>query len=125
MKTRAEKQQKNLKRDLFSLEKLYPIGEFTDAWCFEIVKNNIGWYPSIYDIQENGKPVFLHNNCLPCKNGGVEHLENIKKHYPINFSNAMNLSKKLSSYWGRDEVAFYTNFGRELGQESTCESCAW
>lgn len=27
-----------------------------------------GGINSIYDIKENGKRVFTHNNCLPCKN---------------------------------------------------------
>lgn len=125
MKTRAKRQQTTMKRDLFSLEKLYPIGNYSDDWCFEIVRKYIGWFPKIYDIQENGKPVFHHNNCLPCKNGNLKDLENIKKHFPVEFKNAMFLSQKLSSYWGRSEADFYSNFGRELGQESTCESCAW
>lgn len=125
MQTRAKRQQITMKRDLFSLEKLYPIGNYSDEWCFEIVKNHIGWYPKIYDIRENGKRVFHHNNCLPCKNGYVKDLENIKKYFPLEFENAMSTSKKLSAYWGRNEAEFYSNFGRELGQESTCESCTW
>ena len=126
MKTRAEKQQKNMERTLFSLDKLYPIGEFSDEWCFEIVDRLIGWHPAIYDIvNEKNKRIFNHNNCLPCKNGYVEDLSNIQKHFPTEFSNAMITSQKLSKYWGRSEADFYTTFGRELGQESTCKSCAW
>jgi 3'-phosphoadenosine 5'-phosphosulfate sulfotransferase (PAPS reductase)/FAD synthetase len=125
MKTRAKRQQKKMERSLFSLDKIYPIGDYTNEWCFEIVKKHIGWFPLIYDIKENGKPVFAHNNCLPCKNGYVKDIENVKKHFPVEFENAINLSKKLSAYWGRSEADFYTAFGRELGQESTCESCTW
>src|SRR5688572_17948921 len=35
---------------MFEAVKEYPIGNFTDEWCFEIVKKHIGWYPAIYDI---------------------------------------------------------------------------
>ncbi len=125
IKTRGKRQQKKMERTLFSLDKIYPIGHYSNEWCFEIVKKHIGWFPLIYDIKENGKPVFAHNNCLPCKNGYVKDIENVKKHFPIEFENAINLSKKLSAYWGRSEADFYTTFGRDLGQESTCKSCAW
>ena len=125
LKRRAEKQNKDKQLNLFSLQKLYPIGSYSDEWCFEIVTKHIGWHPKIYNILENGKRVFKHNNCLPCKSGNVSDLENVKKYFPNEFQNAMLTSRKLSSYWGRSEADFYSNFGRELGQESTCKSCAW
>lgn len=128
MKTRAEKQQKRLKKtnDLFQLKKIYPIGEFTDEWCFEIVKKHIGWHPAIYDIMdENGKRVFKHNNCLPCKNMYTEEFENVKKYYPDYYFTAIKLSYELSKYWGRDKDQFYMNFGRDLGQDSTCGNCVF
>lgn len=126
LKKRMGKQQKNLNRDLFAIEKYYPIGEFTDAWCFEIVDRHIGWHPAIYDIvDENGDRVFSHNNCLPCKNMDMDDLKAVKKHYPVYHSRAMQTSKKLKAYYGRDKAAFYTTFGRDLGQDSTCKDCVW
>ena len=126
LKKRANRQQKNIENDLFSLRKDYPIGEFTDEWCFEIVKKHIGWYPAIYDIKdENGKRVFKHNNCLPCKNMNTDEIENVKKYYPEHYAKAIELSYKLSRYWGRDKDEFYMTFGRDLGQESTCGACSF
>lgn len=120
-----------------TLLKEYPIGEFTDEWCFEITKKHIGWYPKIYDIKwteqdyldgicrknEIGKRVFKHNNCLPCKNMTIKELEAVKRHYPEYYDEAMKLTDKIKRYWGRDEAMFYSTFGRDLGQESTCETC--
>lgn len=126
LKKRAGKQQAGLQRDLFSLEKFYPIGRFTDEWCFEIVDRCIGWHPAIYDIKDSeGKRVFKHNNCLPCKNMYPEDLQAIREHYPGYFAAAMQTSEKLKAYWGRDADAFYSEFGRELGQDSTCSHCKW
>ncbi len=124
LKRRAKGQKKNIEQDLFSLSKYYPIGDFTDEWCFEIVKKHIGWYPLIYDIKdEKGNRIFKHNNCLPCKNMYPHELEAIKKHYPQYFERAMQTSAKLKAFYGRDEAEFYTTFGRDLGQESTCSNC--
>lgn len=126
LKRRAGRQQKNIQSDLFSLEKHYPIGEFTDEWCFEIVDRNIGWHPKIYDIKdENGKRLFKHNNCLPCKNMTVEEMEIVKEYYPELHQKAMDLSVRLQKYWGRDADKFYSTFGRDLGQPTTCETCRW
>jgi len=126
LKRRANKQQANLQVDLFGLQKQYPIGEFTDEWCFEIVDKYIGWHPVIYDIVDNeGKRVFKHNNCLPCKNMYPADIEAVKQYYPEYYMQAMNLSAELGSFWGRDEAVFYATFGRDLGQESTCETCKW
>jgi 3'-phosphoadenosine 5'-phosphosulfate sulfotransferase (PAPS reductase)/FAD synthetase len=126
LKRRAGNQQKNLSQpNMFhNLEKHYPIGDFSDEWCFEIVKKHIGWYPKIYDIRdESGKRVFKHNNCLPCKNMYPKDLSAIRTHFPKFFDNAMKTSEKLKKHWGRDSAEFYTEFGRELGQESTCNTC--
>ena len=139
LKRRSEKQQKTMQKDLFSLEKHYPIGEYDDEWCFDIVKRLIGWYPAIYDIlytyadyengycslREVGSRVFKHNNCLPCKSGNIRDLENVKRYFYSLFQNAIGLSRRIEAYWGRSFDDFYSKFGRELGQESTCESCAW
>jgi hypothetical protein len=112
---------------MFEADKVYPIGNFDDEWCFEIVKQAVGWYPKIYDlIDSNGKRLFKHNNCLPCKNMTNEDLELVKQYFPWHWQEAMRLSVDLSRHWGRDSAEFYTTFGRpELGQESTCETCKW
>lgn len=129
LKRRTEKKQKAIQKaqptmDLWNVQKIYPIGEFSDEWCFGIVKKHIGWWPKIYDIKdENGKRIFKHNNCLPCKNMYPHELEAIKEHYPKYFEQAMKLSNKLKAHYGRDKAEFYATFGRDLGQESTCEVC--
>lgn len=123
LKRRAKGQKNYGKSDLFALEKQYPIGSFSDEWCFEIVDKYIGWHPAIYDIVKEGKRVFNHNNCLPCKNMYPHQIENVKEHYPEYYIKAIELSAELGRFWGRDEAEFYTRFGRDLGQESTCEYC--
>lgn len=111
---------------MFEAKKVYAIGEFTDEWCFEIVKKYIGWYPAIYDIKdEKGKRIFKHNNCLPCKNMNKKDFEAVEKYYPEYYNEASQLSKRLGKYWGRSVDDFHISFGRELGQESTCETCEW
>lgn len=126
LKKRTSRQQNKLQDELFGLEKQYPIGEFTDEWCFEMALKHIGWYPAIYDIKdENGKRVFKHNNCLPCKNMSTKDMEAVKKHYPEYHNRAMQLSAELGKHWGRNEAEFYTTFGRDLGQDSTCKDCVW
>ncbi len=124
LKRRSGGQKKKMQADLFSLKKHYPIGEFTDDWCFEIVKQEIGWYPAIYDIlDENGKRVFKHNNCLPCKNMYPHEYEAVKIHFPSYYSKALQLGVDLRRHWGRTPDDFYFTFGRDLGQESTCGNC--
>lgn len=152
LKRRSERQQKNAPVDLFSLSKEYPIGEFTDEWCFEIVEKEIGWYPEIYKHKWNDpdfmefvkdnlhrfpedqqtqilkkigseKRVFKHNNCLPCKNMYPWEILAIEFFYPEYYKEAMRLTSDLERYWGRVEDDFYLTFGRDLGQDSTCNSC--
>lgn len=126
LKRRGHRQKKAVTVDMFGMEKRYIIGEFTDEWCMEICKRHIGWYPAIYDIvDENGRRVFAHNNCLPCKNMTPEEIEAVKKYFPAHYLKAMQLSAELGKYWGRDEAEFYTRFGRDLEQEKTCENCKW
>lgn len=123
---RSSKQQANLQQDLFSLQKHYPIGAFSDEWCFEIVKKHIGFYPAIYDIRDSkGRRIFKHNNCLPCKNMYPEDIEMVKIYFPWHYLQAIKLSSDLTSYWGRDEAEFYSTFGKDLGQDTTCEQCKW
>lgn len=125
--------------NLFSLGKHYPIGNMSDEDCFEIVLKHIGWYPEIYNIRwaiedfeqllckknQIGKRVFSHNNCLPCKNNTLEDMQNVKRFYPKYHQNAMQTTNKLQLYWGRDEAEFYSTFGKDLGQEVTCDNCKW
>lgn len=154
LKRRGDNQQKNKDKGLFSLDKQYPIGEFTDDWCFDIVYRNIGWYPKLYthswddtdfnmwvilnkkfwpaaivkDINsriKKGGRIFKHNNCLPCKNMYPWEMICIEYFYPEYHKSAMLLSERLQKYFGRDKDLFYATFGRELGQESTCGNCVW
>jgi 3'-phosphoadenosine 5'-phosphosulfate sulfotransferase (PAPS reductase)/FAD synthetase len=126
LKKRSQRQISKIEVKLFEAEKHYPIGDFTDEWCFEIVEKYIGWYPLIYKIlDEKGRRIFLHNNCLPCKNMTLNQMEAVKRFYPSYHRDAMRLTDKLNSYWGRSEAEFYATFGRDLGQESTCEACKW
>lgn len=124
LKRRSKGQISAQRKDIFSLVKKYPIGEFTDEWCFDIVKKHIGWYPQIYGIiNDKGERVFKHNNCLPCKNMYPKDIENVRQYYPEYYQRAIKLSSELGKYWGRNEVDFYTKFGRDLGQENTCQNC--
>lgn len=110
------------KNDLF-MQTVFPIKDFTDEWCFEIVKKHLGWYSPIYDIfDEKGKRVFKHNNCLPCKNMNLNQLEDVEKYYPEYWRRAKTLSDKLNAYWGRNAEEFYTTFGRDY-ESISCESC--
>ena len=102
----------------------FPISSFNDDWCFKVVDKYIGWHPAIYDIKnDDGERVFTHNNCLPCKNMETQQFNDVKKYYPKYHQEAMKLSALLSAHWGRSEAEFYSTFGRDLGQESTCEAC--
>lgn len=138
LKRRAGNQQQSVEQgSLFPLSKIYPIGEFTDEWCFEIVDRLIGWHPALYDIlftqedceqglcnkKEIGTRVFKHNNCLPCKNMYPHQIAAVKKYYFAYYMEAIKLSAKLGKFWGRNADEFYTTFGRDLGQEITCKGC--
>lgn len=121
----SEKRRANKsKSDLF-LEKQFPILDKSNEWCFEIVQKEIGWYPEIYDIKnENGKRLFTHNNCLPCKNMNTKDFARVREYFPAYWSKAMDLSDKLKRHWGRKEAEFYTEFGRDnTGNEQPCELC--
>ena len=102
-----------------------------------MVKKYIGWWPALYDLiwseedyleglcekSDIGKRIFKHNNCLPCKNMYPKQIKAIKKYFPPYYLKAIKLSADLGSFWGRNEAEFYTKFGRDLGQDSTCEAC--
>ncbi len=139
LKRRLSKQKAKSQDALWQLEKQYPIGAFTDEWCFEIVMKHIGWYPAIYDLkwteedfneglcdkEDIGKRIFKHNNCLPCKNMDTKDMGAVKKYFPEKHNKAIELSAELGKHWGRDKAEFYTMFGRDLGQDSTCKDCVW
>lgn len=42
----------------------------------------------------------------------VDEMRLVEYYYPEFFAQAMKLSDKLTTYWGRDKVGFYTTFGR-------------
>lgn len=108
------------------LTKEFPIGLLDDDWCFEIVDRHIGWHPAIYDLKdENGKRLYNHNNCLPCKNMYVKDMKNVAINYPDKMQAASELSKKLNAYWGRDAQKYYTEFGKEDYEPQQCEICAF
>lgn len=89
--------------DLF-FRKEYPILNIPNEACFSIVKQNIGWYPAIYDIRdEKGKRVFTHNNCLPCKNMTTKQMQQTKLHYPDYYDRAMEVEQNTGSYFGRSK----------------------
>lgn len=99
---RAKRAMNAGKNDMF-FKKEFPILGKDDDWCFEIVKRNIGWYPAIYDIKENGKRVFTHNNCLPCKNMTPKQLKATKKYFPDKYARALEVEKITGSYFGRSK----------------------
>ncbi len=109
--------------DMF-MTKAFPIEMFDEEWCFEIVRKLIGWYPFIYDIRSiDGKRLFKHNNCLPCKNMTIEQMEAVAYWFPIYMAKAHELSIKLQVYWGRDADAYYTTFGKPDYESDQCEVC--
>lgn len=135
--TRAAKQQKQ-GQDLF-ISKQYPILDFDDEWCFEIVDRLIGWHPAIYDIRwdeedykyglcklaDIGKRVFRHNNCLPCKNMTTNQLASVKRHFPNKWLNAQITAEKIQGFWGRNKAEYYSKFGKDEYNGDPCEHCAF
>lgn len=111
-------------------EKLFPIIDQENEWCFKIVKEKIGWYPKIYDIRDNiGSRVFKHNNCLPCKNWREKDYANGNKFFPEKMKPAIELQNELQAHFGRNENDIYTTFPKkdwetnEIGQ--TCDYCGF
>lgn len=99
---RAKRALKAGQNDLF-FQKEFPILGKDDDWCFEIVLRNIGWYPAIYDIMENGRRVFTHNNCLPCKNMTPKQFQSVAKYFPDKYARALEVEKQTESYFGRSK----------------------
>lgn len=145
-KRRVKNMQSKGADNLF-MSKQFPILQQDNEWCFDVVKDCVGFYPAIYDLRWNdegfidfvkanlyrfdeatqhslrkkfgkNKRVFTHNNCLPCKNMQLDDLLVVEYFYPRHFEKAMRLSTDLKKYWGRSEDDFYTSFGRpDLGMD--------
>lgn len=93
------------KEEYFNPKNQYPILEMSDADCFPLVEKTIGWYPEIYKIKEQGKRIFKHNNCLPCKNMTANQFVSIGKYFPAKAKRAEETAAKIDgAYWGRDDV---------------------
>jgi len=136
-KRRATKMREKYGED--SKQKDFPILQESNEWCFDIVRQQLGWYPAIYDKRWNDSAfvvwmeanihrltddaqrrvrkklgtsdrVFKHNNCLPCKNMALEDMLPVEFYFPQYQSNAVALSARLRKYWGRDKEAYYTLF---------------
>jgi len=99
---RMKRQLEKGTNDLF-FSKAFPIIGKDDEWCFEIVKRCIGWYPKIYDIREEGKRVFKHNNCLPCKNMTPKQFEDVRKYFPEKYARALQVEAATDKYFGRSK----------------------
>ena len=98
-----------------SKSKTYPITTMTDDDCISICEKEIGWIPDIYKIRENGKRVFKHNNCLPCKNMHDYEMKKVKQYFPDKYKRALQTAKDLGQHWGR---------GAEI-DELICPTCDW
>lgn len=90
----------------------YPISHWSDDDCLDFVKSIIGWYPAIYDLKEQGKRVFTHNNCLPCKNMQTVQIEKVRKYYPAFTGRADDTAARIGSYWGR-----------QVSKAIVCDNC--
>lgn len=139
---RVERQDKfSHKNTLFDAytEKAYPLLEYNNEWCFDIVKRHLGWYPAIYDIRREtgGGRLFPHNNCLPCKNMNGKDFAAVQKFFPLHYRKAQDLAERIQSYWGRQpegerrtkektEGPLMTAFGAEdVPEELTCAHCRY
>lgn len=84
----------------------FPLLEWSKEECLDYVKKIIGWYPVIYDLKdENGKYLFSHNNCLPCKNMHPKQLALVAKYFPEYAKIAEETAEMIpNAYWGREDV---------------------
>lgn len=83
--------------------KRYPIAHITNADCFALVREHIGYYPEVYDLtEEDGKPSFGNGNCIPCKNWGKKRIESGRRHYPGMMRRADDMAARIGAYWGRE-----------------------
>lgn len=108
--------------------KAFPIADKDNQWCFDIVKKEIGFYPSIYDIKNSkGDRVFTHNNCLPCKNWNKNNFANGNKYYPQKMKKAIELQNELQQHWGRNADDIYYRWEKQDWESNgqSCEYCAF
>ena len=49
--------------------------------------------------------------------------ENVKTYYPEYWDEAMKTAETINAFYGRNKEEFYAKFGRDLGQDTTCEYC--
>jgi 3'-phosphoadenosine 5'-phosphosulfate sulfotransferase (PAPS reductase)/FAD synthetase len=108
--------------------KAFPIADKDNQWCFDIVKKEIGFYPSIYDIKNSkGDRVFTHNNCLPCKNWNKNNFANGNKYYPHKMTKAIELQNELQQHWGRNADDIYSRWEKQDWESNgqSCEYCAF
>lgn len=81
---------------------LFPIRHLTDADCFALVDEHVGWHPAIYDVlREDGRRAFPRNNCLPCKNMHPRQLDLVRLHHPAKAARADAMAERTGLYWGR------------------------
>lgn len=98
------------------IDKRYPIAHLSDDDCFALVQQEIGWYPAIYDLRDpNGKRIFHHNNCLPCKNMQLRDLDAVARYFPEYWQAAQATAEEIGAYWGRK-----TKYGAD-----PCEVCTF
>ena len=110
-----------------SKNKIYPITTLSDRDCEIICEKEIGWIPEIYSHKDaNGKRIFKHNNCLPCKNMHGREMKLVKEYYPDYYDNALSLAKDLAEqldkpiHWGRKDEG-----DDELINLHVCTTCDW
>lgn len=127
VKNEIRRWDKKQKRNELFYNALAPILNLTDEDCFELVKQEIGWYPKIYDhrwTEEHykqglcknryiGKRIFKHNNCLFCKNMTIDEIKITSILYPEYAKKSLELAQRLNVYWGRENVP----------PELICEHC--
>lgn len=69
-------------------------------------------------------PVFEHNNCLPCKNMMLWQMLCVQYFYPLYWAAAKATEQAIAAgYWGRDEAAYYAQFGYHAAAEEAGAPC--
>lgn len=133
-------------------ESQFLLRHFTDEWCLQVVDREIGWHPAIYDLRWNDlgfmswmqtklptltgydlravearlgttAPVFEHNNCLPCKNMHLWQMLCVEYFFPTEWAAARATQETIGAHWGRDDAAYYAQFGRPATDEEPGLSC--
>lgn len=113
--TQAKSDQKMVDKGKPVANHLYPIVTMTDQECLDLCEQEIGWVPAIYKLERDGKRIFSHNNCLPCKNMHDYQMKDVKDYFPEYYAPAEDLMRELNAHWGRkDEI-----------DELMCPHCDW